>query len=425
MLRLYDTLSGTQRTFQPAGPLVKMYVCGVTPYDTTHLGHAFTFVSFDVLLRYLRYLGLRVQYVQNVTDVDDPLFDKARALDIPYAELASEQTERYLADMRALNVLPPDHFPRASGEIPEMIELVEALLEQGHAYQVDGWVYFSVATDPDYGKLSKLDRAQMIELARERGGNPDDPRKRDQLDFVLWRPSGPEEPGTPSPWGEGLPGWHVECSAMSLKYLDGLPLDIHGGGSDLIFPHHESEIAQSEAATGTTPLARFWCHTGMVYMDGEKMSKSLGNMVFVRDLIREHNSDALRLYLSSCHYRSSLEYDPGQLAEADRLATALTEAASLPAGSSRHIDVAGHRERFLDRMNDDLDTPGAIAVLRDLGETIEKEAAGGREVRPLQGLLGELGNVLGLRLSQSAETGSQDTRYRTDVAAARTRRSSP
>src|SRR5947209_19148147 len=231
-LRLYDRLAGEVKTFQPANGPVKIYICGLTPYDATHLGHAFTFVSFDVLIRYLRYLGHEVRYVQNVTDVDDPLFAKARQLGVPYQDLAAAETAQYQADMQYLNALSPDEFPHASGEIPGMIALVEELVERGLVYQVDGTLYYSVAADPEYGKLSHYDRDTMIALARERGGDPENPRKRDPLDFVLWRPAGDGEPELESPWGPGLPGWHLECSTMALKYL-GAPLDIHGGGQDL------------------------------------------------------------------------------------------------------------------------------------------------------------------------------------------------
>jgi L-cysteine:1D-myo-inositol 2-amino-2-deoxy-alpha-D-glucopyranoside ligase len=397
MLRLHDTLSGSVRDFHPIGPTVKLYVCGLTPYDATHLGHAFTFVSFDVLIRYLQYLGMAVRYVQNVTDVDDPLFEKARQLGISHWELAADETRQYLADMRDLNVLPPDEYPHASGEIPTMIELVKRLFETGHAYQVDGYVYFSIASDPEYGKLSKYDRETMLALARERGGDPDDPQRRDPLDFVLWRPSKPDEPGAASPWGEGLPGWHLECSAMSLKYL-GAPLDIHGGGSDLIFPHHENEIAQSEAVTDIQPFARFWMHTGMVYLGGEKMSKSLGNMVFVRDLLPVYGADALRLYLSGCHYRAELHHDPALLDRARSRARRLAEAAAAPSGPGPVFEPGSYRDRFVERMDADLDTPGAIEVLMALADALVAAGWDGRHTTAAQEVLRELGGVLGLRL---------------------------
>jgi len=397
-LRLYDTLSKEINDFQPAGPTVSIYVCGITPYDAMHLGHAFTFASFDVLIRYLRYLGHEVRYVQNITDIDDPLFAKANQLGIAYQDLATRETEQYLADTRALNILPAEFYPRASGEISEMIALVQQLLDSGHAYQVAGSVYFSINSDADYGILSRYSRDRMIALARSRGGDPDDPQRRDPLDFVLWRPSRPGEPSMSSPWGEGLPGWHLECSAMSLKYL-GAPLDIHGGGSDLIFPHHENEIAQSESATGIHPLARHWMHTGMVFMDGEKMSKSLGNMVFARHLAPKYGADAVRLYLSGCHYRSELHWDEAALKQSQIVAREVAEPATLAAqGSQVALDAARYRDRFMQRMNHDLGTPGAIAVVRDLADAIRQGSAHGKDVAHAQSMLRELSGVLGLRL---------------------------
>lgn len=400
MLQLYDTLSRSIRPFEPLGPTVKLYVCGVTPYDTTHLGHAFVFSAFDVLVRYLRYLGHDVRYIQNITDIDDPLFERANAIGMPYDRLAAEQTDQYLADSEGMNMLAADAYPRASEEVPEMIELIEKLLARGRAYAVDGHVYFSQQTDPAYGELSRLTTEQLIELARERGGNPDDPLLRDPLDFLLWRPSGEGEPEMRSPFGPGLPGWHLECSAMSLKYL-GAPLDIHGGGADLVFPHHESEIAQSEGATDIHPFARFWMHTAMVYMDGEKMSKSLGNMVFVRDLLQSHGANALRLYLAYTHYRRMLEYDPERLdAVAERAAELERAARRASAAGGPTLQDEPYRARFLESMNDDLDTPGAVEVLLQLAEAIEQHQG---NVREAQAALHELGGILGLRLGTSNE----------------------
>jgi L-cysteine:1D-myo-inositol 2-amino-2-deoxy-alpha-D-glucopyranoside ligase len=394
-LRLHDTLSGTVRDFVPMDGDVKLYVCGVTPYDTAHLGHAFTYVAFDVLVRHLRSQGYGVRYVQNITDVDDPLFAKARQLGEPYQELAVRETERYLEDMDALNILPADRYPRASSETSEMIRMAEALIDLGHAYLVDGHVYFRISSDPRYGELSKLDRREMFEISRERGGDPDDPRKEDPLDFLLWRPSGGDEFHVASVWGEGLPGWHLECSAMSLKYL-GIPIDIHGGGADLIYPHHESEIAQSETSTEVRPFARHWMHTAMVYMHGQKMSKSLGNMVFARDLINSHGADAVRVYVSSCHYRSELHWNEDAFVAAAGRAARLREALGVEGGGDSSFDLAGFRERFVDCLNHDLDTPGALDVLADLAASAEAAAAGGEDVHPAQQLLRELGGVLGL-----------------------------
>lgn len=395
-LQLYDTLSGTQREFTPAGDEVKLYVCGVTPYDTAHLGHAFTYVAFDVLVRYLKYQGHAVRYVQNITDVDDPLFEKAHQLGVSYSELARRETERYLADMDALNVLPADVYPRASREIPDMIHIARNLIDRGHAYAVDGRVYFRVSSDPRYGELSKLDRAKMLELARERGGDPDDHRKTDSLDFLLWRPSHGDEFHAYSEWGEGLPGWHLECTAMALKYL-GAPIDIHGGGVDLIFPHHESEIAQSETSNDVRPFARFWMHTAMVYMDGEKMSKSLGNMVFARDLMNSHGADAVRVYVTGCHYRSELHWDSKAFEAAAARAGDLQAAIQAVSGGESTLTTPGYRQRFVERMNDDLDTPGALDVLDKLAILIRAASQARQNVTAAQQLLRELGDILGLR----------------------------
>lgn len=266
---LYDTMARRKEPFVPRGEPITIYVCGITPYDTTHLGHAFTYVFYDVLIRYLRYQGHRTRYVQNVTDVDDDILRKARELGVPWGQLVAEQTRRYHDNMAALNVLPPDVYPRASQETPRMIEIIEMLLRKGYAYRVDGNVYFEVKRDPSYGQLSHLPLAEMLPVANERGNNPNDPLKRDPLDFVLWQASAPDEPEWSSPWGRGRPGWHIECSAMSLHYLGDI-IDIHGGGSDLVFPHHESEIVQSENYTGRHPFVRYWVHTAMVYLGGRR-----------------------------------------------------------------------------------------------------------------------------------------------------------
>jgi L-cysteine:1D-myo-inositol 2-amino-2-deoxy-alpha-D-glucopyranoside ligase len=287
-LFLSDTLSATRQPV-PEGP-IKLYVCGVTPYDTTHLGHAFTFVQFDTLVRALRWLsppGRDVVYVQNVTDVDDSILIRARKLGVDWQALGDEQTEHYRADMRALNVAEPTHFVRATSAIKTILDLIEALVQREAAYVVEGGsVFFRVRAWPTYGELSRLSRDQMLLISSQQDdADTDDPRKEDPLDFALWKGwSGqPDEPCWDSPWGGGRPGWHVECSALCYQYL-GPQVTIHGGGADLIFPHHESEIAQSELGFGKRPFAQIWSHVAMVRMDGEKMSKRLGNMVFLRQL---------------------------------------------------------------------------------------------------------------------------------------------
>jgi cysteinyl-tRNA synthetase len=270
-MQLFNTQSMEQELVTAPSGNLGIYVCGVTPYDTTHAGHAFTFLTFDILVRFLRYLDYDVTYVQNVTDIDDDILRKAKELGTTWEELGKRETERYLQDMRDLNALVPDHFLRATDHIREMIAIIEPLIERGYAYESNGNVYFSVARDPEFGKWSHLKPDQMLPIANERGNDPNDPNKRDPLDFVLWQASAPGEPSWDSPWGPGRPGWHIECSAMATRYL-GNTVDIHGGGADLVFPHHESEIAQSENATGQKPFARYWMHVGMVDYQGEKMS---------------------------------------------------------------------------------------------------------------------------------------------------------
>jgi L-cysteine:1D-myo-inositol 2-amino-2-deoxy-alpha-D-glucopyranoside ligase len=409
-LRLHDARRGETVPFEPLdGEPVGLYVCGVTPYDTGHLGHAFTYVSFDVLHRYLEYLGHDVRYVQNLTDVDDDLLRKARELGEDYLALGNRHVTTFLTEMAALNWLPPDRYPRATEHIGEMQTLIGALLDRGHAYRAGEHVYFSIDSDPHYGELSHLPREAMLPIANERGNVPDLPGKRDPLDFVLWQPSAPDEPAWPSPWGAGRPGWHIECSAMSMTYL-GERFEIHGGGADLIFPHHESEIAQSEGATGKRPFVSYWMHAGMLAHEGEKMSKSLGNLVLVRDLLASYPGDAIRHYLVSNHYRSEVHYDEAALAasamqaarlrlacrvaeEIEPLAPALADPAQL------HPTVAEHRGRLLAAMDDDLDTPAALPELHALAGMCQ--ASNDRELIVQAGwMVRELGaRILGLRLA--------------------------
>ncbi|MGH9116061.1 MAG: cysteine--tRNA ligase, partial [Acidimicrobiales bacterium] len=300
-LRLYDTARRAVVPFEP-GRLVRMYTCGITPYDAAHLGHAATYLAYDVLQRRLRDLGHATECVRNVTDVDDDILRKAAELGVHYLDLAAEEVHRFDADMNALGLLPAFSEPRATSAISDILGFIGMVLESGHAYQAGGAVYFDVSTFERFGQVSHLDREAMLSLAAERGGKPEDPHKDDPLDFVLWQPSAPGEPAWDSLWGSGRPGWHVECSALALREL-GETIDLHGGGSDLIFPHHECETAQSEAATGSR-FVRHWMHAGMVRLDGVKMSKSLGNLVFVHDLLKEWEGPAVRLAVLAHHYRS-------------------------------------------------------------------------------------------------------------------------
>jgi cysteinyl-tRNA synthetase len=425
-MQLYNTLSRRLEPFTPTGPTVGIYVCGVTPYDTTHLGHARCYVVFDLLQRYLRYRGHDVRYIQNITDVDDDVLRKAREVGLPYLELGNRNLAIFRNDMEALNVLPPAVWPRATAEVPAMLEIVEALVARGLAYERDGNVYFRVAAAPDFGALSHWSREQMIDRLREERFDPDDPRKEDPLDILMWQASAPGEPSWSTPWDGGRPGWHIECTAMALRHL-GTTLDVHGGGEDLLFSHHESERAQAETYTGVKPFVRFWMYAGTVYFGAEKMSKSLGNLVLVRELLPRYSADAIRLYLAREHYRTHLTYEEGRLAEAEDLVGRLRSAAvaavdtrqpavaASRAGAGRAAEAArsqaegDFRARFEAAMDADLDTPGAVAVLLDLTAAIERQrdpAAAADQAN----LLVELGEVLGLRLRGQPSTTWPDFR---------------
>ena len=304
-MMLYDTARREVVPFSPPQQVL-MYVCGITPYDATHLGHASTFLTYDVVIRRLIDLGHEVRCVRNVTDVDDPLFAKARELGVHYLDLAAGEEARFNADMEALNVLPVHAAPRASSAIPDIRKFIQAVLDEGHAYVSGDSVYFDVSTFDTFGAVSGYPQEEMLRLAALRGGNIDDPQKRNPLDFVLWQPSAADEPAWETPWGPGRPGWHVECSALALREL-GEHVHLHGGGADLIFPHHECERAQSESATNT-PFVDHWMHAALISKDGEKMSKSLGNLVFIDALREEWDPRAIRLGIISHHYRTEWEW---------------------------------------------------------------------------------------------------------------------
>ncbi|HEX4538930.1 MAG TPA: cysteine--tRNA ligase [Acidimicrobiales bacterium] len=368
VMQLYDTARRRVVPFEP-GPVVTMYTCGITPYDAAHLGHAAVYLTFDVLQRRLRDLGHETQCVRNITDVDDDILRTARHLGVHYLDLAAEEMARFDADMRSLGLLPAFSEPRATSAIPDILGFIGMVLDSGHAYRAGGGVYFSVDSFPRFGQISHLDRKEMLRLAAENGGNPDDPYKRDPLDFVLWQPSAPDEPAWSSLWGDGRPGWHIECSALAMREL-GTTIDLHGGGTDLIFPHHECEAAQSEAATGET-FVRHWMHQALVGLDGVKMSKSLGNLVFVSDVLKEWDASALRLAILANHYRQPWEWRDAMLGEATRRLESWRAAGTGSAGLDRV-------RRSLD---DDLDTPAAMAA-------IDNEVAAGRGVSEAVALLG-------------------------------------
>lgn len=394
-MRLYNSESRGIENFTVRDGHVGMYVCGVTPYDTTHIGHAFTFLTFDILVRYFRHKGVDVTYVQNVTDIDDDVLRKAREVGMNWRELADQETRKFLQDMQELNAVPFDHYTAATDHIAEMHTITQRLLDEGLAYVVNGSVYFEVSKDAKFGKLSHLSLEEMLPIANERGNKPDDPNKRDPLDFVLWQAAAPGEPTWESPWGPGRPGWHIECTAMSTKYL-GQSIDIHGGGGDLIFPHHECEIAQAENATGVKPFARFWMHVAMVNYDDEKMSKSLGNLVLAHDLLKTWSPDAIRLYLFSNHYRTEWEFLDEEMQRWSDAARALSVARYRQSGSaSSGIEIEANRSAFVAAIEDDLDTPAAIHELSALGEAIST-ASPEADVSHAQAALAELGNILGL-----------------------------
>ena len=367
-MRLWCTARQAVVPFEP-GPVVTMYTCGITPYDATHLGHATVYVTYDVLQRRLRDLGHETRCVRNITDVDDSILGKARDLGVHYLDLAAAETARFDDDMQALGMLESWSEPRATSAIADIRGFIGMVLDRGHAYQAGGAVYFDVASFPEFGSVSGYTREQMLEYAAERGGNVDDPHKRDPLDFVLWQPSLDDEPSWDSLWGPGRPGWHIECSALAMREL-GTTIDLHGGGTDLIFPHHECERAQSEAATGE-PFVRHWMHQAMVRMDGEKMSKSLGNLVFVSELRKEWDPMAVRLMIVENHYRNAWEWDEGRMPRA--------------AQRLERWRAAGPGDGGLDEaraaLDDDLDTPRAV-------EVIEAAAEAGQGVSAAAALLG-------------------------------------
>ncbi|HZR43804.1 MAG TPA: cysteine--tRNA ligase [Ktedonobacteraceae bacterium] len=394
-MKLFNTLTQSLETFTPLDDTVRIYVCGVTPYDTTHLGHAFTYVSFDTLMRYLEYSGYKVRYVQNVTDIDDDVLRKARELGVAWDELGRRETERFLRDMDSLNVRRPAVYARATDEIQNIIEVVQTLVARGYAYVSEGCVFYSVKRDTDFGAMARAigleDYQSMLTIANERGNFPDDPRKKDPLDFVLWQAQAPGEPAWPSPWGPGRPGWHIECSSMVMHYL-GPQIDIHGGGADLAFPHHTCEIAQSEHYTGKAPFSRFWAHTGMVYQDGEKMSKSLGNLTLVSDLLKSYSPDAIRIVLQNHHYRHPWECFEEDLKVATDTAELFQQVRALVGNETSGQDSMLHN-RFKVAMDDDLDTPEALRLLREAAEKAVKnhDLAVGAEVLRLTQVLGLFG----------------------------------
>jgi cysteinyl-tRNA synthetase len=399
-MRVFNTLTGQKEDFHPCGEVVTMYVCGITAYDESHIGHAMAYVIYDVIKRYLKFKGYTVKHVQNFTDIDDKIIERANQLEMPPAELASKYIAQYLANMNALNVERADVYPRATEEIPKIIEIIQSLLAKGYAYESEGSAYFRVRNFPDYGKLSHRSLEDMIpkETSCDVG-------KEYPLDFALWKASKPGEPFWDSPWGKGRPGWHIECSAMALKYL-GDTIDIHGGGQDLIFPHHENEIAQSESFTGQTPFVRYWLHSGLMQLDKQKMSKSVGNLVNIKDILERFSSDAVRLFILSSHYRSPLTYSEEALEaserSAERLRWALTHRTNAGEGAAM-LDAEPFEQKFVEAMDDDFNTAQAIAVLFGLAKEINRGAEKGMNITEAQHTLLNLAGILGLTLKEKTQ----------------------
>jgi cysteinyl-tRNA synthetase len=385
-VRVYNTMTKKKEKLVPLHEgRIGMYTCGVTVYDLCHIGHARSAVVFDVIYRYLQYRGYEVTYVRNFTDVDDKIINRAQEEGVGFEEIATRYIEEFNNDMGALGLRKPTVEPKATEHIAEMIELVQQLLEKGHAYQVGGDVYYAVESFPEYGKLSKRTLDEMQAGARVEV----DEKKRNPLDFALWKATKAGEPSWPSPWGEGRPGWHIECSAMSQKYL-GDTLDIHGGGKDLIFPHHENEIAQAEGATGR-PFVRFWLHNGFVNINKEKMSKSLGNFLTIKEIIKEHHPEVVRLFLLSRHYRSPVDFSTQGMEEArrnlerfyqtlagiDEIIVQAKESESVSEGlSPEEMTVYRRAEEFTTHfeevMDDDFNTALALAALFDLSHDLNR-----------------------------------------------------
>jgi len=399
-MKVFNTLTGQKEDFHPRSGVVTMYVCGITAYDECHIGHAMTYIIFDVIKRYLGFKGYEVKHVQNFTDVDDKIIERASQLGIPPAELASKYTDQYFATMDALNVERADVYPRATEEMPKIIEIIQGLFAKGYAYESQGSVYFRVRNLPDYGKLSHRNLAEMMPKAGYCERDKEYP-----LDFALWKASKPGEPFWESPWGQGRPGWHIECSAMALKYL-GNSIDIHGGGQDLVFPHHENEIAQSESFTQQTPFVRYWLHNGLMQQDKQKMSKSIGNLVCVEDALDRFGSDAIRLFVLGSHYRSPLAYSEEALEAsqkgAERLRSALTHRTKAGEGAAV-LEAEPFEQRFVEAMDDDFNTAQAIAVLFELVKEINRGTEGGTHIAEAQHTLLKLAAVLGLTLKEKTQ----------------------
>ena len=398
-MNLYDTLTATIKQLPATDGPIKMYVCGITPYAAAHIGHAMRSIVFDVLRRYLEYKGFNVKYVENFTDIDDKMIAGAADMGITVQDLAEKNIAAYLEEMDTLNVKRADIYPRATEEIPKIQEIISGLIDKDYAYAVQGDVYYRVRKKKDYGKLGHRTLDTMRVGARIEPGE----LKNDPLDFALWKAEKPGEPSWDSPWGKGRPGWHIECSAMSLAYL-GETLDIHGGGQDLVFPHHENEIAQTEAFNDGKPMAQFWVHNGLLRLGEDKMSKSLGNFITVKEALSKFSTDALRLFFLSSHYRSPLSYTNENVLAQERALERIKTALKDSPNSGPSLTTESYKNRFNEAMEEDLNTPRALAVIFDLCRDINRARDEGGAVAEAQEVLLTLGGVLGLTFANSDDS---------------------
>ena len=392
-MRLYNTLSRSVEELVVEDNTVNMYVCGITPYAPSHLGHAMCAIVFDVIRRYLEYKGYKVNFIQNFTDIDDKMIIAANDEGIKVSELAERNIQAYLSELGRLNVMEASEYPRATEEIDSIIQVITDLIDKGYAYEISGDVYFRVKQDEDYGKLSRRNIDDLLAGARLEI----EETKENPADFALWKSQKPGEPAWDSPWGQGRPGWHIECTAMSLTYLNN-KIDIHGGGQDLVFPHHENEIAQSESYTGVEPFARYWMHNGTLGYGEEKMSKSLGNVFSIGEALQVFSSDALRMFFLSSHYRTPLVFSNESVEGQQRAIERLKSAVASNSGEGEILKTNPYRERFEAAMDEDFNTPIAFSVIFDLARDINRESSNGLNVNPAQDLLSELAKVLGITL---------------------------
>ena len=392
-MRLYNTLSRSVEELVVEDNTVNMYVCGITPYAPSHLGHAMCAIVFDVIRRYLEYKGYKVNFIQNFTDIDDKMIIAANDEGIKVSELAERNIQAYMSELGRLNVMEASEYPRATEEIDSIIQVITDLIEKGYAYEISGDVYFRVKQDEDYGKLSRRNIDDLLAGARLEI----EETKENPADFALWKSQKPGEPAWDSPWGQGRPGWHIECTAMSLTYLNN-KIDIHGGGQDLVFPHHENEIAQSESYTGVEPFARYWMHNGTLGYGEEKMSKSLGNVFSIGEALQVFSSDALRMFFLSSHYRTPLVFSNESVEGQQRAIERLKSAVASNSGEGEILKTNPYRERFEAAMDEDFNTPIAFSVIFDLARDINRESSNGLNVNPAQDLLSELAKVLGITL---------------------------